>query len=160
MLAPMSAAASCGDEPRLRALDFWLGRWEVLTEHEIAGFDVVEAVLDGCAVTERWLDAQGHAGFSLFWFDRDADNWRQLWLTDRALDVAGTKEKVEVSGVTTPTRIRFEGHYPGRTGGAVIYDRTTLTLESPDRVRQLIEISTDGGQSWTAVFDGEYRRAN
>ena len=44
--------------------------------------------------------------------------------------------------------------------GITIDDRTTLTREAPDRVRQLIEISKDGGRTWLAVFDAEYRRVN
>lgn len=36
--------------------------------------------------------------------------------------------------------------------------RTTLTPLSGDRVRQLIEISVDGGESWRRVFDALYVR--
>jgi hypothetical protein len=160
LLLTAAPAAACGDEPRLHALDFWLGRWIVSAEREFAGHNVIEKILDGCAVTERWLSARGHVGLSLFWFDRHADRWKQVWVTDRALDVGGSKEKTEVRELTTPERIRFQGHYPGGQDRTIIEDRTTLTLDAPGRVRQRIEISTDGGKTWKTVFDGEYRPAD
>jgi hypothetical protein len=159
-LAATPAAAACGDEPRMHALDFWLGRWIVSWEREFAGHNVIETILDGCAVTERWLDARGRAAFSLFWYDRNEGRWKQVFLTERPLGVGATKEKAEVTAMTTPARIRFQGRYPGGADGTVIDDRTTLTLEAPDRVRQQIEVSTDGGKTWKTVFDGDYRRAD
>ena len=154
------AAAACADEPRLRALDFWIGRWTVSWYGEFVGHNVIEKALDGCAVTERWLDFRGRAAFSLFWYDRNEDRWKQVFLTDRALEVGATKEKAEATLLTTPHRVRFQGSYPGRENGKIIDDRTTLTLEAPDHVRQHIEISTDGGKTWHTTFDGEYRRAD
>ena len=46
----------------------------------------------------------------------------------------------------------------GRLSDLLATDRTTLTREAPDRVRQLIEVSKDGGKTWVSVFDAEYRR--
>jgi hypothetical protein len=160
LLASTSAAAGCGDEPRLRALDFWIGRWTVSWYGEFVGHNVIEKALDGCAVTERWLDFRGRAAFSLFWYDRNEDRWKQVFLTDRALEVGATKEKAESTLLTTPHRVRFQGSYPGRENGTIIDDRTTLTLEAPGRVRQLIEISTDGGKTWHTTFNGVYRPAD
>lgn len=160
LLTSASAGAACGDEPRLHALDFWLGRWDVTAGGKASGRNDIEAILDGCAVTERWLDVRGHAGLSLFWFDRNADRWKQVWVTDQALESGGAKEKAEVRELTTAAQIRFQGQYPGRAAGTIILDRTTLTREAPDRVRQLIEVSRDGGRIWTAVFDAVYRRVD
>jgi hypothetical protein len=42
--------------------------------------------------------------------------------------------------------------------GEIYLDRTTLTPLEDGRVRQLIEISTDGGHSWRSIFDGYYSR--
>jgi hypothetical protein len=150
-------ASGCGHAERLRALDFWLGRWTVTSEGETAGTNIIEPVLNGCAVTERWTGANGHAGFSLFYFDRHADAWKQVWVTDDSLRVGGTKEKIEQHALTSPSRIRFQGQYPGRQPGATVSDRTTLTRLPDGSVRQLIEVSTDGGKSWKTTFDGLYR---
>jgi hypothetical protein len=158
--ASTKAGAACGDEPRLHALDFWLGRWEVTAGGQPSGRNAIEAILGGCAVTEHWLDVDGNAGLSLFWYDRNADRWKQVWVTEQALLPGGAKEKTEVRELTTPAQIRFQGRYPARAPGVTIEDRTTLTREAEGRVRQLIEVSKDGGKTWTAVFDAEYRRAD
>lgn len=158
LLASATARAGCGDEPRLHALDFWLGHWDVTAGGEPSGKNDIDAILGGCALTEHWLDVQGGAGISLFWYDRSADRWKQVWVTEQALLPGGAKEKTEVRELTSPTQIRFQGRYPGRAPGVVIDDRTTLTREAPDRVRQLIEVSKDGGKTWVSVFDAEYRR--
>jgi hypothetical protein len=160
LLASVTAHAACGNEPRLHALDFWLGRWDVTAGGEPSGRNDIDAILGGCAVTEHWLDVRGGAGLSLFWYDCSADRWKQVWVTEHALSPGGAKEKAEVRELTSPTQIRFQGRYPGRTPGVVIEDRTTLTREAPDRVHQLIEVSTDGGMTWASVFDAEYRRAD
>jgi hypothetical protein len=159
ILPGVVAADSCDDDPRRHALDFWLGSWNVSSNGEFVGHNLVESVLDGCAVTEQWLDVRGRSAFSLFWFDRESNRWKQVFVTDHAFRTGATKEKSEVTEMTTPTRIRFQGRYPAREAGAFIDDRTTLTVEAPGRVRQLIEISEDGGGAWKTVFDGTYRRA-
>ena len=154
------AAAGCRDEPRLHALDFWLGHWDVTASGEPSGRNDIAPILDGCAVTERWLDVEGHPGLSLFWFDRNADRWKQVWVTDQALVPGGAKEKTEVRELTTPTQIRFQGRYPGRAPGVIVEDRTTLTREADGAVRQVIEVSKDGGKTWMTGFDAEYRRTD
>jgi hypothetical protein len=43
-------------------------------------------------------------------------------------------------------------------GGVKVQNRMTFTQVADDRVRQFWEQSTDGGKTWTVVFDGDYRR--
>lgn len=41
--------------------------------------------------------------------------------------------------------------------GSGYLDRTTTRIDG-DSVRQLIEVSTDAGETWRSVFDATYRR--
>ena len=145
LLAGSPATANCGSEPRLHALDFWLGHWVVSWEGEFVGHNVIERALDDCAVTEHWLDVQGRAAFSLFWYDRGEDRWKQVFLTDRALDVGATKEKAEVTSMTTPT-IRI----PGESGMdlwrslPVLRPHLIVVTGDPEHALEAMELQPEG----------------
>ena len=70
---------------------------------------------------------------------------------------AGTKEKQELAG-SGPHCIKFQGVVTAASGARVI-ERTTLTREVDDTVRQVIEISRDDGRTSTLQYDAIYRRA-
>ena len=140
--------------PEFAALDFWVGEWEVFVGEQRVGTDRIEKILDGCAITESWTDANGSEGRSLFWVRPAGGGWRQVWVTGSATQPGGTKEK----GMVEPAPgggVRFQGEVPLEGGGSYL-DRTTLTPLGEGRVRQLIEISTDGGRSWEVRFDAVY----
>jgi hypothetical protein len=138
------------------ALDFWIGDWTVAVGGRRAGTDRVERVSKGAGVLERWTDADGSEGTSLFSFDPYACTWHQLWITDTPGQVGGLKHKDLVAFVPGAS-VRFQGAYPGRRTVTVL-DRTTLTVLADGTVRQLIEISVDGGTVWQGAFDAIYTR--
>jgi hypothetical protein len=133
------------------ALDFWLGEWDVRVGGETVGTNHIEKILGGAAILEHWQSRDGARGESLFYFLPDAGQWKQVWVVEGAQVV---KEKL-----STPVDggLRFEGE-ARLSDGARIPDRTTLTLSDDGTVRQLIEISRDGGSTWTATFDAVYHR--
>jgi hypothetical protein len=134
----------------LAVLDFWLGRWSVRTrDGGRAGTNLVERALDGYAVLEHWRDVNGVEGKSLFYFDRAAGTWQQLWVHE-----GWVKRKALVAA--GPGRVRFEGEAVGP--GGRYPDRTTLTALPDGTVSQLIEHSRDGGATWEASFDAIYER--
>jgi hypothetical protein len=147
---PFTAGGGCTGEEH-RALDFWLGEWDVKTQAgELAGRNVISKTLGGCAIEERWTDASGAEGRSLFHYDRAIRRWKQLWITDDG----HWKEKTEVPGAVEGA-VRFEGMVPQPAGGTAI-DRTTLSRDGAT-VSQRIEKSTDGGKTW-ASWTGVYSR--
>ena len=154
---PASLAEPCLQSPRMHALDFWLGQWDVSQGGELVGTNTIETTLDGCAIFEHWRDVAGGEGTSLFYYDRGAARWKQVWVTEQALAVGGAKEKTEQVEFTARGRIRFQGQYPAAQPGTTITDRTTLTRQDDGTVRQLIEISTDAGRTWRTGFDAIYR---
>jgi uncharacterized protein (TIGR02246 family) len=145
-----SQAEECRQTPRMHALDFWIGNWEVSQGGQLDGTDTVEATLNGCAVLEHWRDVEGGEGSSLFYYDPSADVWKQVWVTDQALRLGGMKEKIEQKELTSSSRIRFEG----------VLDRTTLTREADGKVHQLIERRADDGRTWRTTFDAIYQRSS
>jgi hypothetical protein len=135
----------------LSALDFWLGRWHVRTINGVlAGTNHVERVLEGYAILEHWRDVTGAEGKSLFFFDRAASTWRQVWVMQ-----GHVKEKALVEAEAG--RVRFEGH--ALLGEARIPDRTTLYARPDGTVSQRIEHSRDGGATWIVSFDAVYAPA-
>jgi hypothetical protein len=152
-----SAAAACGSSAPYHALDFWLGTWRVTERDAYAGTDIVTSELSGCAVIERWTDADGSHGISLFLYDPFAGRWSQTWITDVASQVGGLKYKALVARYRGGG-VRFQGALPAPAGTPPLLDRTTLTPLPNGTIRQVIELSRDGGDSWSTRFDAVYTR--
>jgi hypothetical protein len=153
-----SKATACTADPAFHILDFWLGSWRVTSDGKYAGSDEVTSELGGCAIMERWSDADGSHGMSLFVYDSFVGTWSQTWVTDLATHVGGLKFKTLVAQYPNGGT-RFQGTLPVPPGKRPILDRTTLTPQPDGAVRQVIEFSTDGGTSWKASFDATYVRA-
>ncbi|MEZ4586589.1 MAG: cupin domain-containing protein [Gemmatimonadales bacterium] len=136
------------------ALDFWVGEWTVTVADREVGVNRISKVLDGCAIREEWTAADGGTGQSLFYYLPARRAWRQVWVTGRALAPGGVKEK-ELVRTESAGGIRFQGTIALADGRSYL-DRTTLSEQAEGRVRQLIEISTDGGASWRPTFDAIY----
>ncbi|MEP6739775.1 MAG: hypothetical protein ABJA61_05320 [Caldimonas sp.] len=148
-------AKECASEPELSTLDFWVGNWQVCAQGERAGSDRVSKILHGCAVGEEWTASDGSRGQGLFYYDVQAKLWKQVWLTDDALRPGGQKEKHLVARYPDGG-VRFEGEI-ALADGRRILDRTTLRPGAQGTVMQRIEISRDGGDTWTSTFDAVYR---
>ncbi len=152
-----STAPACSEQPGYRILDFWVGEWDVYVGNLLDGHDRVRRVLAGCAVTEEWSDANGGKGFGLFYYLPGPALWRQVWVTDRASQTGGTKEKQLIARLDGGG-VRFQGAVAGPLGKAYL-DRTTLTPLPSGEVHQVIEVSSDEGVTWRVVYDARYRRS-
>ena len=137
-------------------LDFWVGDWDVFEKEAKVGSNRIQKIMDGCAVTEDWTDAEGGRGHSLFYYLPATKTWKQVWVTPQALGSGGIKEKQLIERLPDGA-LRFQGVLPRKSGGTYL-DRTTLTPKGPDQVLQKIEISLDGGETWKPTFDAVYRR--
>jgi hypothetical protein len=147
--------SDCAADPAFALLDFWVGDWEVWAGSERAGRDRVRKDLGGCAVLEEWTAADGGRGLSIFYYAPLARAWKQVWVTDLALRPGGLKEKRLIARFADGG-VRFQGEIP-LPDGRVVLDRTTLRPIGGGTVAQRIEISRDGGDTWTVTFDAEYR---
>jgi hypothetical protein len=148
---------SCDTDSTYHQLDFWVGEWRVTADGVLDGTDRIEKVLNGCAVSETWHDvAPGHEGRSLFFVASAPKRWKQVWVTETARALGGTKEKGMIASYPGGG-VRFQGELIGPLG-RVLLDRTTLTPMPNGTVQQVIERSIDGGSTWTTPYTATYTR--
>ncbi|UCC25732.1 MAG: hypothetical protein JSU98_01290 [Gemmatimonadales bacterium] len=146
------ASAPCS-APEYRAFDFWIGEWDVFSpDGRKVGANAIRSTMGGCVLHESYDGQQGFHGESFNSWDALRGVWHQSWM-----DNSGTVLLIE-GGVRDGAMV-LEGTTMG-ADGATVLNRITWTVlnESGDRVRQHWQASTDGGETWTQVFDGEYRR--
>lgn len=157
LVMAIAAEPPCRAAPQGKALDFWLGEWIVTSQDGAAlyGENSITLAADGCAVFEHWRGATGGEGHSLFAFDARAGEWAQTWVTSDTSKASGLKRKRLVRSAAEIAV--FQGEVVS-DAGATYLDRTTLSPLHDGRVRQVIEVSIDGGATWRAVFDGYYTR--
>lgn len=152
--AAPSNAPSCLTDSTYLVLDFWVGTWNVVdSSNTKVGSSRIEKIVGGCAVIENWTELDGSEGKSLFYYATDQKRWKQVWVTPNAMMPGGFKEKRLVAKLPGGG-VRFQGEIVGQL--SIVLDRTTLTPEAGGKVRQVIEISKNGGTSWTKTFDALY----
>lgn len=152
LLPPLAHAQAC-DTPDHRAFDFWVGSWEVrAADGSVAGYNTIQRKMDGCVLHERYTTSRGYEGESLNIYDATRDVWHQTWT-----DNAGLLLRLE-GGMEGDTMV-MEGETVDADGTLSVQRISWSVVDGdPDRVRQLWEASTDGGESWTTAFDGLYLR--
>ena len=144
----------CDDVEAYHRLDFWVGSWEVRVDDRKVGENRIERILDGCALMEHWASASGGEGKSLFYHVPATGEWKQVWVTARATRPGGLKEKT-LTDDYAGEGVRFQGRV-ALPDGRTVLDRTTLSPLDGGRVRQVIETSSDEGETWQVRFDAVY----
>jgi hypothetical protein len=133
-----------------RQFDFWLGSWRVLSEGSTVASSRIGRRSGGCAIDERYSQKDGYNGGSTSFYDALLGQWRQTWI-----DSEGNVG--EFAGSFRDGAMRFDGETHTRDGRRLLR-RLILLAETPDRVRQRSEISSDGGRTWHAHYDFAYVR--
>ena len=137
--------------PEHRQFDFWVGEWDVTNPAgKPAGGNRIESILGGCALREMWTGAGGSHGTSYNAWDRQRRRWHQTWIDDGGL-------VLRLEGGFADGRMVLQGETLDSTGSAVL-NRITWQETGPGAVRQLWEVSSDGGKTWGVAFDGRYRK--
>ena len=137
-------------EATFRQFDFWVGSWVVLSGADTAGTNQVTLEEDGCIVHEHWTGSKGGTGQSFNFYDREDGKWHQVWV-----DNAGSV--LRLSGELVGNQLRLTGE-TSRPNGTKVLHRLSFTDNPDGTVRQFWESSPDLGMTWTAAFDGVYRR--
>jgi len=151
-------ADPCNSTPGYRQMDFWVGTWEVQTTGTPKGTpgaakNVIEKVLNGCALWENWEPppAIGH-GKGLHVFNFTLEKWEQHWVT-------ASGSVVNFYGEFKDGKMRYTTE-PTLPNGTKATRVTTIYPIDKDTVRQHGDQTTDGGKTWTPVFDLTYYRVN
>lgn len=148
-----AAVHPCEARAESRQLDFWVGEWDVTTQAGApAGSSRVERILDGCVLLEHWTGRNGSSGKSFSLYDAATKRWKQTWV-----DNAG--ELTEFAGASNAGgEMVFLADVPLAGGAGRGQRRMTFTSLDPARVRQLGELSKDGGTTWAVEYDFVYTR--
>jgi hypothetical protein len=160
-LAPAALAQSAQPAPPTcdvsehRALDFWIGEWDVYVTggDTLAGRSSIRGEEAGCVITEQWRsEGSPLTGRSLNVYDRETRRWEQFWVSSAGGLTHFIGAPIENGMVLTAPEARI-----WFAPGAVFQSRITLTRQPDGSVRQHGETSPDG-QTWTTRYDYTYRR--
>lgn len=140
--------------PAHRAFDFWIGEWDAYVSgtENLAGRSVIQSADGGCVITEQWQSARSaYSGRSLNMFDQTTGKWLQVWM-----DSGGEITRFEGGPTATGMQLTATDEVaPGRPTKQSV--RMTFTKNADGTVRQFGETSDDGGRTWAASFDFQYR---
>jgi len=141
--------------PEHRALDFWVGEWDVRGVKQKPGappsHSRISLVEGGCVVLEEYTTPSGYSGRSLNAYDPERKRWEQFWVDN----MAGVHHYI---GQARDGNMYYEAEsvrFPELPQPVKV--KMTFFNKGPDEVRQLIEQSTDG-TSFTTLYDLTYRR--
>ena len=149
--AVVGAAPSNCAAPESHQFDFWIGDWVVTDSAgaKVLGTEHNVAVLGGCALQENWNGSDGSVGTSLNAYIVGPKKWHQSW-------IANNGNLLLLDGAFAGGKMVLQGASSGPKGPFL--NRITWTPLADGRVRQMWDISTDGGKTWVVSFDGYYKR--
>lgn len=131
--------------------DFWLGTWEVYKygTDTLVGHSRIESVIDSVGLLENYSVGKGpYRGKSLNKYNPATERWEQYWIDNSGLTLF-------LSGGMQDGKMVLDDVEGGNAEKGL--NRISWEKSHTNSVRQTWSVSKDGGQSWSVVFDGEYR---
>lgn len=142
-------AHPCAAAPEYRQFDYWLGEWDVEIGGQKQARSSIQLILDECVIFENYADFRGYDGKSFSIYDATTKKWEQ-----RYVDTTGAFH--HWTGGLENGRMVF--YWKTQQNGKDLLQRMTYEKEGPDRVRQLIDRSSDDGKTWAPGYNGLYTR--
>lgn len=147
-------ADPCGNDPNYRQMDFWIGTWDVqptgIQRAPTGATNVIEPLLGKCALLENWTPPNGPAGKGVHVYNARIQKWEQFWLT-------GAGNVVKFIGEFNEGAMNYDTEATTPAGQTSLR-RTKIWAVDTDTVRQKSDQTTDGGKTWTPLFDLTYVR--
>lgn len=142
----------CRYDPEYRQFDFWLGEWDVLNpQGQKFARSSIQSIIEDCVIFENYDQGNGmYVGKSFSAYDATTHHWTQRWI-----DGTGRVTDYVADFVDGEMRFRTETVSPA---GVKTLVKMTFQKQGPDKVRQFLENSTDGGKTWNVTYDGVYVR--
>jgi hypothetical protein len=141
--------AAC-DAAEFHQFDFFAGDWDVydMGASTVTARNVVTPMVGGCALREVHTQNDGLIGESISIYDQTRGVWHQSWVTNRGQLILLEGGMAEGRMVLTAPMKEADG--------------TTSLIRGtwwPDgsTVRQVAERSTDGGKTWSPLWDIVFR---
>jgi hypothetical protein len=148
--APRPSAPLCAS-PEHRQFDFWVGDWNVKNPQGAqAGSNLITREYGGCVIQEHWAGRGGFTGSSFNMYDPATKRWHQTWV-----DSSGTL--LLLDGEFKDGKMQLAGETTAAGGGKTLH-RVSFEPRPDKTIRQLWDSSSDGGKTWSVVFDGVYER--
>jgi hypothetical protein len=148
-------ARPCVYKPEHRALDFWVGEWDVrpagAPDTTPPSRSRIELVEDKCVVAEHY-EAPAYSGRSYNVYNAEGQRWEQFWVDNKGA-------RHHYLGQARDGNLYYEAdgvHVYGTPG--LVKLKMTFFNQGPDQVRQLGEQSSDGGRTYTVSYDLTYKR--
>ncbi len=138
----------CRFDPAARAMDRWIGNWNVTNPSGPGGSSVVDRAFDGCIIVEHWTGQFGERGMSITSYDSLTHRWLQHYVSDKATTT-------DYFGTAKGSSVVFTA--PGATPNARI--RMTYEFLTDGRVEQQFYTSSDSGATWSLTSDLFYSRS-
>lgn len=152
---PQVPAIDCSDADH-RALNFWLGDWDVSTRAGVVvATSTISSLADGCAIEENFHQTVGPGGVATSYrgasysvFDAGGGGrWRQFYV-----DSVGSVTVFE-GGIVDGAMVLIAPGAPG------VIQRMIVAPQADGSVRQTGATSRNGGETWsTGGYDFTYRR--
>ena len=141
----------CRDE---HTFDFWVGDFDATPwagpSTPVRGHLHNTREYEGCVIVERWEAASGSKGMSMAFYDVNRRAWRMVWNGD-------DNQSNDFEGAYKDGAMRFEGWILGADGKRLLA-RNVLENVSPDTIRHIYSVSSDGGKTWEVKSDGRFSR--
>lgn len=149
-----ASAYPCYSSPEAKQFDFWIGDWDVYLTSNLSiktGVNRIKQQPGGCVIMENWEGAGPHRGVSMNYYDPSDSTWKQKW--------AGSGRDIAefYAGKYEDGAMRFKSDIRN-PDGTVSMGKLTFTKLAPEKVRQHMERSGDGGKTWQTVYDFTYIR--
>ncbi|HWA32746.1 MAG TPA: tetratricopeptide repeat protein, partial [Cyclobacteriaceae bacterium] len=145
-------AYPCSANAKYRQFDFWEGTWDVYLTGTptLVGKSKIEKADGGCDILEDFTSTNlPYSGHSISYYNPNTDGWEQVYVGS-----SGGGQQNYFGGAFVDGAMRFKFKNPVlKTEGRFLFFKI-----GPDEVRQMIEISYDGGKTHSIGYDYTYKR--